>query len=88
MVNCSKVSAMMRPIWNRKIQPVQEMDLKKHVAWANNSKEASSKRGNCCGKSMREYLDNSTLHGLKYIGYTQITIFERYSFNEPNFSNQ
>lgn len=30
-----------------------------------------------CGENVRQYLLNSTLHGLRYVGETHITIFER-----------
>lgn len=78
-VCCEKVTAMLRPMWNRKIQPIHNtMELERHVAWAADSEKTLTKRESNCGKSIREYLENSSLHGLKYIGYTQITIFERY----------
>lgn len=30
-----------------------------------------------CSENFRQYLLNSTLHGLRYVGETQISVFER-----------
>lgn len=31
----------------------------------------------CCGENMREYLRSTSIHGLKYIGNNNLTLFER-----------
>lgn len=31
----------------------------------------------CCGENMTEYLRSSSLHGLKYVGNNNLTLFER-----------
>lgn len=42
------------------------------------NKQLASGESVGCGENVREYLLNSTLHGLRYIGDTQISVFERY----------
>lgn len=46
------------------------------VAWpANDTKK--SKNCDVYRTIMKDFLQNTSLHGLKYIGYTRFTIFER-----------
>lgn len=42
-----------------------------------------------CGENMHQYLLNSTLHGLRYVGETHISLFERYTktYSKTIFSN-
>lgn len=40
--------------------------------------EKSDDKTITCSENFRQYLLNSTLHGLRYVGETQISVFERY----------
>lgn len=62
---------------SRKIQNISNKVSNQPNAWTHNSKENELKSTGACGESMRLYLENTSIHGLKYIGITTITIFER-----------
>lgn len=50
-------------------------NYKSKVAWSNDSKKPIKRTG--YRTIMKDFLQNTSLHGLKYIGYTRFTIFER-----------
>lgn len=61
---------MFKPNLIQRVKPIKNTNKK--IAWA---KETFKKR--TCNQNIHEYLNNSSLHGLKYIGDSKITLFER-----------
>lgn len=48
-----------------------------HPVQKNELDEQIDEKDITCGGNFREYLLNSTLHGLRYVGEKQISVFER-----------
>lgn len=52
----------------------------KEPKWRTMAKSQEEAVSGCevgCAENARDYLQNTSLHGLKYIGTTNITLFER-----------
>lgn len=60
---------------NENLRPVGNDNFMSKVAWSNDFKKYKKKHG--YRVILKDFLENTTLHGLKYIGLTRITIFER-----------
>lgn len=57
------------------IRPIGVRNNKPKVAWVNDA-NMHKKRGKHYA-IITDFLENTSLHGLKYIGFTRITLFER-----------
>lgn len=60
---------------NENKRPVVDENHTPKVAWPNDSKKIK-KKGRYHG-IIKDFLENTSLHGLKYIGFKRFTIFER-----------
>ncbi|XP_037029673.1 pickpocket protein 28-like [Bradysia coprophila] len=70
---------MFQPNKRLKVNAIRHRNLKNTQRI--NSLESDSKTcETTCNESFRQYLRNSTLHGLKYVGDSTITLFERIFF--------
>lgn len=61
-------------MFTRKVSIVEPYN---HTADSNKDKSSKSKMQTACEENLRQYLMNSTLHGLRYVGTANITLFER-----------
>lgn len=61
---------MLRPPTVRWIKPATVKDHTKRSDWIKTAKI-------CCVENMQDYLKSTSLHGLKYIGNDDLTLFER-----------
>lgn len=69
---------MLRPNQNEtnKSSAIGMENYKSKIAWSNNSKK-SKKHQDGYRLILKDFLQNTSLHGLKYIGFERFTIFER-----------
>lgn len=74
-VFCSKIRSKLNKM---KQSPIEcHKNSIKHITWQKNSNRYVSGCKFNCGKNMNEYFEATTLHGLKYVGLTRITLLER-----------
>lgn len=66
---------MFRSNLNESKKPIATETIKPKVAWSNNSKKSEKQHG--YRAILKDFLENTSLHGLKYVGRTRITVFER-----------
>lgn len=61
---------------NENIRPVTAKNNNSpKVAWKTDS--SKHKKKGKCHAIIKDFLENTSLHGLKYIGFTRFTLFER-----------
>lgn len=77
-VYCNKILRILRSKLIRMKQLIERnKNSGKQIIWQNHSEKYVSDGKLNCGKHMNEYLESTSLHGLKYVGLTQITLLER-----------
>lgn len=69
-------SSVIRP--RRGIARMEFSEEKPSNAQKKETDVQNNDRAITCNENFRQYLLNSTLHGLRYVGETQISVFERY----------
>lgn len=68
---------MFRSNLNENKKPIATENQKSKVAWSNSKNFKKSEKQHGYRAILKDFLENTSLHGLKYIGFTRITIFER-----------
>lgn len=63
---------MFRPYLIKKIKPVDKQVPIAKNTWIQAAEDV------CCGENIHEYLNSTSLHGMKYIANRNTTLFERY----------
>lgn len=71
-------STMFRPPLNRYIRPVAINSYTSIIQRANETKKTENKKSSLFrSATIKDYLANTSLHGLNFIGSSRITLFER-----------
>lgn len=65
---------MLRPHLIKRVKPAA---YKEPIKQKNSRTFIKASEDVCCGENMREYMKSTSLHGMKYISNSNITLFER-----------